>query len=173
MGFPGDSDAQVSGERHFTPTFGRHGFTLLEVMAAIGITAILGAVAIPMWRASSMNIVTARRMVLANLRLARTNAITKSLHYQVSFPDAGHVALSAMRQEPADSGTWVVDTADVQTSALPAKTQVPADSLSTVVEFNTRGMVANASTVVRISLTDASGNTKSFQVWPSGQINET
>jgi hypothetical protein len=141
-------------------------------MAAIGITAILSAVAIPMWQASSMNILTARRMVSANLRLARANAITKSLHYQVSFPDAGHVALAAMMQSPAGSGNWVVNTAKVQTSALPAKTDVPAGSLSTVVQFNTRGMVVNASTVVAISLTDTCGNTKSLQVWPSGQINE-
>jgi Tfp pilus assembly major pilin PilA len=144
----------------------------VEVMAAIGITAILSAVAIPMWQASSMNILTARRMVSANLRLARANAITKSLHYQVSFPDAGHVALAAMMQSPAGSGNWVVNTAKVQTSALPAKTQVPAGSLSTVVQFNTRGMVTNASTLVTISLTDTFGNTKSLQVWPSGQINE-
>ncbi|MGD0948199.1 MAG: GspH/FimT family pseudopilin [Candidatus Binatia bacterium] len=139
----------------------------------LSIVAILGAIAVPSWKASQMNILTARRMVLANLRLARANAITKSLHYQVSFPDAGHVTLSGMLQSPAGSGTWVVDTTKVQTSALPANTQVSAAALSTTVQFNTRGMVANATTMTAISLTDSFSNTKSLQVWPSGQINET
>jgi Tfp pilus assembly protein FimT len=142
-------------------------------VVTLSIVAILGAIAVPSWKASQMNILTARRMVLANLRLARANAITKSLHYQVSFPDAGHVTLSGMLQSPAGSGTWVVDTTKVQTSALPANTQVSAAALSTTVQFNTRGMVANATTMTAISLTDSFSNTKSLQVWPSGQINET
>jgi Tfp pilus assembly protein FimT len=141
-------------------------------MVTISILAIVTATAVPRWNAGRMNILAARRMVIANLRLARANAITKSFHYQVSFPDAGHVSLSGMRQSPANSGTWVVDTTKVQTSALPARTQASAAALSTTVEFNTRGMVVNASTMTEIRLTDSFSSTKSLQVWPSGQTNE-
>ena len=147
------------------------GYTLIELTVSLSVIAILAAIAIPEWRASTMNILVARRMVLANLRLGRSNAITKSVHYQVSF-DASHVVLSAMYQSPAGSGNWVVSTTNVQTSPLPAGTQVSQAAQSTVVEFNTRGMVVNATTMKQISLTDSFNNTKSLQVWPSGQMNE-
>jgi Tfp pilus assembly protein FimT len=146
------------------------GYSLVELLVTIAIIFSVTAIAAPRWNAGTMKILTARRMVMANLRLARANAITKSFHYQVSFPDAGHVSLSGMLQSPAGSGTWVVDSTKVQTSALPAGTQVPA--VSTRVEFNTRGMVVNPSTMTRIDVTDSFSKTKSLQVWPSGQINE-
>ena len=118
-----------------------------------------------------MNIVSARRMVVANLRLARANAITKSIHYQVSFTtDKGSVKLSGMVQPTPPATTWTVDTTKVQTTVLPKSAQVSTSSV--VVEFNTRGMVVNSSAVTLISLTDSVGNTKSLQVWPSGQIHE-
>jgi prepilin-type N-terminal cleavage/methylation domain-containing protein len=173
MKLPEEFGTQASGQRQFGPASGMRGYSLIEVVVTLSIIATLIAIAMPMWNANRMNILTARRMVLANLRLARANAITKSLRYQVSFPDAGHVALSGMLQNPAGSGTWVVDTTKVQTSALPANTQISAAALSTTVQFNTRGMVTNASTMTGIGLTDSFGNTKSLQVWPSGQINET
>jgi prepilin-type N-terminal cleavage/methylation domain-containing protein len=165
--------AQAAGQRQCNPTCGMRGYSLIEVTVTVSIVAIMIAIAMPMWKANRMNVLTARKMVLANLRLARANAITKSIHYQVSFPDAGHVTLSRMFQSPAGSGTWVVDTTKVQTSALPANTQVAADSLSTTVQFNSRGIVANTSTMTAIRLTDSFGNTQSLQVWPSGQMNET
>ncbi|MFI5397272.1 MAG: Tfp pilus assembly protein FimT/FimU [Candidatus Binatia bacterium] len=155
-----------------TPPSGVSGYSLPEMMVTLSIIGIVTAIAVPRWNAGRMNILAARRMVIANLRLARANAITKSLHYRVSFPDAGHVSLSGMLQSPAGSGTWVVDTTKVQTSALPACTQVPAAALSITVEFNTRGMVVSASTMTQISLTDSFSSTKSLQVWPSGQVDE-
>ena len=153
------------------PALGVRGYTLIEVVVVLSILAIFLRTAMPMWNANTMNILTARRLVLANLRLARGNAITKSLHYQVSFPaDQGHIALSGMLQNPAGSSTWAVDSTKVRTNALPTNTQVATPAVT--VEFNTRGMVANATAMTVISVTDSFGNTKSLQVWPSGQMNE-
>jgi Tfp pilus assembly protein FimT len=143
-------------------------------MVTLSVVAALVAIAIPNWHANRLNIITARQMLLADLRLARVSAITKSIHYQVSFPsDMHHITLSGMRQSPAGSGNWVVDATKVQSTTLPASTQVAATSLSATVEFTTRGMVANGNTLIQIRLSDSFGNTKSVQVWPSGQINET
>jgi prepilin-type N-terminal cleavage/methylation domain-containing protein len=153
------------------PAWGVRGQSLIELMVTLSIVAIVLRIGLPMWKASSMNIMTARRMVVANLRLARANAITKSLHYQVSFAaDKGSVKLSGMAPPTPPATTWAVDTTKVQTSAFPKSTQVSTSSV--VVEFNTRGMVANSSTMTLISITDSFGNTKSLQVWPSGQIHE-
>jgi hypothetical protein len=133
---------------------------------------VLGGMALLMLNTSALGVFLARRTVLVTLRLARANAITKSIHYQVSFPDAGHITLSGMRKDPAGSGAWVVDPAKVQTIALPALSQVSAASLSSRMEFNSHGLVANATAMTQISLTNSSGTTKSLRVWPSGQINE-
>lgn len=153
------------------PAWRQRGNSLIELMVALSILATLVHIAVPMWRAGSMNIVTARKVVIANLREARTNAITKSVHYQVSFAaDKGAVTLSKMLQPTPPATTWAVDTTKVQTSALPKSTQVSTPSV--VVEFNTRGMVVNSSAVTVISFTDSFGHTKSLQVWPSGQVHE-
>jgi prepilin-type N-terminal cleavage/methylation domain-containing protein len=171
----GVSSGRASGWWRFAIPSGMRGYSLIEVMVTLTIAAGLIAIAVPRWNASRMNILTARRMVLANLRLARTNAITKFVHYQVSFPDTGHVALSRMLQSTDGSGTWAADTTKVQTSALPASTQVTGSSQAINVEFNTRGMVVNPTpgpTPVQINLSDTFSNTKSLQVWPSGQVNE-
>lgn len=153
------------------PDWRERGHTLVELTVALSILAILMRIAVPLWKATSMNIVTARRIVVANLRLARANAITKSIHYQVSFAsDQGSVKLSPMVQPTPPATTWTADTTKVQSSAFPKSTQVSTSSV--VIEFNTRGMVANSSTVTVISVTDSLGRTKSLQVWPSGQIHE-
>ena len=147
------------------------GYSSMELMAAMFILATLIRIAVPLWRAGSMNIVTARKVVLANLRAARANAITKSIHYQVSFSaDKGSVKLSGMQAPTPPATNWAVDTTKVQSSTLPKTTQVSTPSV--VIEFNTRGMVVNSSAVTLISLTDSFGQTKSLQVWPSGQIHE-
>ncbi len=149
------------------------GYSLLDLTVSLCMIAVLSAIAMPGWKADRMNILTARRMVVATLRLARADAITKSVHYQVSFPDTAHVSLSAMQPDPLHPGNWLVDTTKVQTSPLPSRTQVGASSLSAIVEFNTRGMVANLGSMQQIDLSDSFGNTKSLQVWPSGQTNES
>jgi prepilin-type N-terminal cleavage/methylation domain-containing protein len=153
------------------PAWRVRGYSVIELMVTVTVVAILMGIAVPLWKASSLNIVTARRMVVANLRLARANAITKSIHYQVSFAtDPGSVKLSRMLPPTPPATTWTVDTTKVQTSALPKSTQTSTPSV--VVEFNTRGMVANSSTMTLITLTDSFGHTKSLQVWPSGQVHE-
>jgi Tfp pilus assembly protein FimT len=144
---------------------------MVELIVAVSILAILMRIAVPLWKASSSNIMTARRMVVANLRLARANAITKSVHYQVSFvADIGAVKLSGMLPPTPPATTWTVDSTKVQTSALPKSTQTSTPSV--VVEFNTRGMVVNSNTITLITFTDSFGHTKSLQVWPSGQVHE-
>jgi Tfp pilus assembly protein FimT len=148
----------------------------MQVMVTLTIAAILSAIAVPAFKSNRMNIVTARRVVLATLRLARANSITKSLHYQVSFPsDMGHVTLSGMKQSTPGSGTWAVDPTKVQTTALPANTSVTASSQAITVEFNTRGMVVKPTpgpTPLQLSVSDTFGMTNSLQVWPAGQMNE-
>ena len=148
------------------------GHTLIEMVVVLSILAIMAAYAVPEYRASRVHINNTQRLLLANLRLARTNAISKSVHYQVAFPSATQMQVSRMVENPPGSGTWQVDTTNVQTIPLPTSTQVKSTVVGTVYEFNARGITVNLSTPQQIDLQDSFGLTKSIQVWPSGQVNE-
>jgi Tfp pilus assembly protein FimT len=138
----------------------------------LSVVAILTGIALPHLDSRRMNIITAQRLVMANLRLARTNAITKSVHFQVSFPTASQIQVARMQQNPPGSSTWQVDSSNVQTISLPDATQIQSTEVATSIEFNSRGIAVNLTGVQQIDAQDTFGATKSLQVWPSGQINE-
>ncbi|HVN84733.1 MAG TPA: prepilin-type N-terminal cleavage/methylation domain-containing protein [Candidatus Binatia bacterium] len=153
------------------------GYSMVEMMVALSVAAIIMAIAIPRLRTQRVNIQTAYRQVIAAFRIARANAISKSTHYQVSFPDSTHVKISPMYEPTPGSGVWVVDTTKVQTQVLPNRTTINAAAVNTLVEFNSRGIVTNstiptpaAGQAPQVDVQDTYGATKSTQVWPSGQI---
>ena len=148
------------------------GYSASELLVVVAVMALIAATALPQYRVSRMQINVAHRMVIANLRLARASAITKSTHFQVSFLDLNRVQLARMQQVPAGSGNWQVDTSNTQVINLPSGTQVASGLIGTTIEFNSRGFAVNLSTPMRIDTQDIYGVTKSLQVWPSGQVDE-
>lgn len=150
------------------------GHTAIELITTVTVFGIVAGTAIPHFKPKQLYIINAQRLVIANLRVARTNAISKCLHFQVSFPTAGQLRVSRMMESPADSGTWVVDdTVTPLTVPLPSGTTVKTATVGTNVEFNSRGIAVNLSAVRQIDVQDTFSATKSLQVWPSGQVNET
>jgi prepilin-type N-terminal cleavage/methylation domain-containing protein len=151
------------------------GFTLTELVVTFSILAVLILIALPRWDARRLNILEAQRMALADLRLARSSAITTSMHFQVTFPAVTYMQVARMKEEPAGSGTWVVDSNHVQDISLPSGTQVKLSGTETLqslsVEFNSRGLAMGLAAPQSIDLQDSFGRTKSLQVWPSGQVN--
>lgn len=148
------------------------GYTLIETVVIVALLGVLAAIAIPRFSRQRIQIVNAQRMAIASLRLARTNAISKSVHFQVAFPDSNHLRVSRMVESPEGSGNWQVDTSSVQASALPAPTSFASAIVGTSIEFNSRGYVVNLNAPLRVDAQDTFGATKSLQVWPSGQIYE-
>lgn len=153
------------------------GFNLIELVVAMSLAAILTGIAIPRWNAQRMQIQTAHRQTIAALRLARTNAITKSIHYQVQFIDTTHIQVSRMMESPVGSGTWVVDSTDVKTQVLPNKTSFSSGAVPNRVEFNSRGLTVTntlptptGALAPQVTVQDTFNRTRSVQVWPSGQI---
>ena len=156
------------------------GYSLVELIVAIAIVGIVARTAIPHFDAGRMRILAAQQLVAANLRIARSNAITKSLHYRVDFPTANQMKLIPMVENALD-GTWAADTSNSQAVALPKNTQFAAGSqctkpctpiIGTSVEFNSRGVAINLTAKVQITLIDDFGKSKALEAWPSGQIDE-
>lgn len=148
------------------------GYSVIELMVTMAIFAIVAKIALPEFDNRRMQITAAQRLLIADLRTARSNAISKSVHYQVTFPSTTQIKVSRMLENPVGSGTWVVDTTNVQTIKLPKVTNVPTALVGTTIEFNSRGLVVNLTGPQQIDAQDSFGNTKSLQVWPSGQVNE-
>jgi hypothetical protein len=111
-------------------------------------------------------------LVIANLRLARGNAINESGHTQVALPSLNQMRVAPTVENPAGSGTWQVDTSRVRTISLPTSTQFSSAMVGTVVEFISRGFVVNLTAPLRITAEDKFGATRSLRVWPSGQVHE-
>jgi prepilin-type N-terminal cleavage/methylation domain-containing protein len=155
------------------------GYSLVEVIVAMGILAVLARIAIPHLDARRMRINAAQQLVASNLRLARAKAITKSVHYRVDFTNANQLQVAPMVQDGA--GIWSIDDTKKQTVALPTNTHFASGSqcrspcqpiIGTNIEFNSRGITINLAALEQITLIDDFGVFKALQAWPSGQINE-
>lgn len=149
------------------------GFTLIELAVAMSLSAILVAIAIPRMRSRTVNILATQRLVIATLRLARTNAISKSVHYKVSIPSITQLQVARLKETAPGSGVWTADGAyPAQTITLRPSTSLKATLVGTSVEFNSRGIALALAGAWQVDALDTFGVTKSLQVWPSGQVNE-
>jgi len=145
------------------------GFSLVELLVTISIFGILVKVAVPHLDRGRMQITTAQRLVIAQLRLARANAISKSVHFRVEFPARTQIKVERMLLV---GGAWQIDVNNIQTVTLPTPVQLASTIVGSNVEFNTRGLAGNLVQPLQINMTDSFGVTKSLQAWPSGQVNE-
>ena len=152
---------------------GMRGSTLMQLLTAMSIMAALAAIAVPRFDSRRMQILTAHRLVISNLRVARANSISKSVHFTVSFPSNNVITVQRLKESPANSGTWVTDdTYTAQSITLPSTTTMKTAAVGTSVEFNSRGLAVNLAAARQLDVQDSYGVTKSLQVWPSGQVNE-
>lgn len=171
----GSADARKTAGRQAS----MFGYSMIELMVCIVIFGIVARTAIPHFDARKMKINAAQQLVTASLRLARAQAITKSLHYRINFSTANQFQVQPMVQQ-AD-GTWSVDTTKVQTVPLPSYTHFATGSqcvspctpiVGTNIEFNSRGIATNLAALVQVTLIDDFSVLKALQAWPSGQVNE-
>jgi prepilin-type N-terminal cleavage/methylation domain-containing protein len=120
------------------------GFTLMELMAALGVAAILMAIAIPNFMSTlpGLRLNDAARQVATDLQQLRMKAIAQNLPYQISFSTTTYVLQKCSGSCTNESGNIV----------LPQGITVTAN---TAPQFQPRGTVASATT---IQLSNGSSN---------------
>jgi type IV fimbrial biogenesis protein FimT len=132
------------------------GFTLAEVMAAMGIFAVLVVVAVPNYLAfqPSMYLNGASREVLGKLMWARSKAVEENATYDVTFP-TDHTL------EIRKAGV-LIQTVDIQTDYSGVTFSKSGDDPA----FNSRGTAGGATT---ITITNSSGS-KTVTVTATGNV---
>lgn len=137
------------------------GFTLVEFMAAIGVLAVLGAIALPNLFAalSGLRLSDGARQLASELQLARMKAISQHTKYRVSF---GSYPATTYSLEKHNGVAFAVESGP---AILPEGITVTGVSPS-VSEFQSRGTVNTTST---ITLSNGSA-TKQIQVNLVGRV---
>jgi prepilin-type N-terminal cleavage/methylation domain-containing protein len=144
------------------------GYSLIELVVALGIFGILAATAIPHPDVQKERANTEIKSVVANLRLARASAITTGTHYAFAWIDVHHYQIQRLQQ----SGASWTSSAVIKDITLPQDMWIWS-SWPTTIEFNTRGMAVSTSYAGWIYLWDSTYYVwRDAQVWPSGQIYE-
>jgi prepilin-type N-terminal cleavage/methylation domain-containing protein len=146
------------------------GFSLVEVLVAIGIFGILVATALPHLDMRRNNINTAVSSVVGNIRLARAKAMSTSIHYCMHRSASNKFYVRR----------WS-DNKNIVDATLPSRVSWSMEDYPDLphLMFNTRGMAidntpqnAVLKNPVNIYVWDTYGISHKIVVWPSGQVYE-
>jgi prepilin-type N-terminal cleavage/methylation domain-containing protein len=113
------------------------GFTLIELMAAIGVAALLMVIAIPYFSSTlpHLRLNDAARQIATDLQQVRMRAIAQSIPYQINFSTTTYVVQSCNGSCTDVGGSM----------ALPDGITITPPS--TAPQFQPRGTVASAATI--------------------------
>jgi prepilin-type N-terminal cleavage/methylation domain-containing protein len=145
------------------------GFSLIEIIVAIGILSILLGTAASYIRPRVFDLDAAANELLSSLRVSRSRAISRGVRYRVTIPSSSTYQVERLKEV---AGVWVTDETETRLVELPATVLVLTGVASTI-EINTRGLLVQPVDLLLLTLQDSvNGQTRTVEVWPSGQFNE-
>lgn len=155
----------TSQRTHHLPS--QAGYSLIELLTAVAIFAILAAAGLPHLDTRRMDIANTTEQVIADYRWARSRSITGGVHYALVWTAENTYEVRRLKLVGA---TWTLDAA-VKQVTLPAS--LTRWGWPDSVEFNTRGMMISADSAQFQGLWDATFSSyRLISIWPSGQVNE-
>lgn len=139
------------------------GFTILELMVAIGIAMVVLGIAVPslMTWMPTLRLSSAARQVATDLQVARMKAISQNTKFQMSF--VGSIPGATSYRIEKDSGGFVLESGPF---SLPDGITVSSVTATSV--FQPRGTVNTSS---EITLQNVNSETKKVQVAAVGRVN--
>lgn len=142
-----------------------HGFSLVEILVAIAILAILLGIAMPNFFTlmPTYRLNGAARQLLSDLMWARMKAVQEGNEFKVTFLDNHQYKLldDDNNNGSADTGEWNL-TKDIQTNYSDVTFSASANPI-----FYPRG---NASANINITVTNSSGSTRTVKVSLTGRV---
>ena len=145
----------------------RGGFTVLELLVAMSIFFVVVGTALPALPRNPYAAWIAQAQVLAELRRARNDALTKGDHFRVVV--TGPSSYETYRLSLVGQN-WMATDPPVRQGILPDGV-VFTTATGSQFEFTTRGLMVNpgGATTIWMDHVD-SGAYKGVVVWPSGQV---
>jgi len=141
--------------------------TLAELLVTMSLLAIVLGIALPQFPRRPYALWTAHEQLLADLRLARADALTRGDHFRFDIYGATTYREYRMRLV---AGVWVINGPPLRDRTLPAGVSFTS-GVGSQFEFNTRGLMLNPGAATQITLSEAAtGHTRVVTVWPSGQV---
>ena len=157
--------------RHETGAARAGGYSVVELLVAFVFFAIIAAMAMPTLPRNRYGVWNAQATLLAELRRARNEALTKGDHFRVSITSATVWATHRMTLTGCPGAcTWTPGASPIRTGTFPGQSTVTA-GVGTQFEFTTRGLMINPGAATTITLKDPNSTyTRGVIVYPSGQV---
>jgi prepilin-type N-terminal cleavage/methylation domain-containing protein len=144
----------------------RAGYTVIELLVAVAIFAVLAASGLPHIDTRRHDIQSTTQQLISDYRWARSRAITSGVHFALKWTSGSAYQVQRLEQVGTD---WTLD-AVVKEVTLPST--VVRSGSPDILEFNTRGMMISTTSTNFQDLTDTKFDTeRRIAVWPSGQVN--
>jgi prepilin-type N-terminal cleavage/methylation domain-containing protein len=150
----------------------QRGYSLVELLTTMAIFGVLAGSGLPHIDTRRQDINTVLNRVIADLRFARSRAITTGTHFAFQLNDDGTYEIQRLVEEPAPGGgtTWELDSV-AKTITLPEHVQLALPDEVELIEFNTRGMMVSVTQPFEMSIADnLHGAAHTVSIWPSGQM---
>lgn len=156
----------------------QRGMSMIELIVTIGILSLLMAFSLPNINSGVLNLPLVSQTLVGDIRMARANATTRGVHYRVSIESSSYT-IQRLQDEDEDD-VWEPDGAfPTQTVELPTGLSITFSSgEGAIVEFTTRGLLVEQedgtpAEIVTLTVVDSiHDESKSLEVWPSGQVQE-
>jgi len=158
---------RVGDGRASAPDKHRRAFTIVELMATVALIGIVLGIAAFRFQPGPYALWSAQQQLLGDLRLTRSDALTKGDHFRFDITTANTYVEYRMQLV---GPTWTPTVPPVRTRTLPTSVTFTS-GVGNRFEFDTRGLMLNPGAATVLNLVDANtGHTRAVTVWPSGQV---
>jgi hypothetical protein len=142
-------------------------FTLVELCVAMGLFAIMVGTAMAAFPRTPYAVWTAQAELVAELRRARNDALTKGDHFKVIL--TGPTTYATYRMSLV-AGAWVQNPSPVRSGTLPLGAAMTS-GVGGAFEYTTRGLMLAPGAATTIIIEDEdNAHQRRVTVWPSGQV---
>ena len=143
------------------------GFTLLELIVAIGIASVVMGIAVPSFMTwlPTLRLSSGTRQVATDLQVSRMKAISQNTKFRITFGTLPSTSYQ-LEKDSNNNGTYELP-GELDSGPFSLPDGITVTAVSATAEFQPRGTASAAST---ITVRNGNNETKSVQVAVVGRV---